>query len=564
MKSFYLRELLLLSHSERSARRVVFDRDVTLITGDNETGKSSLIKSIVRAFGAEPTRVNKKWKDADVRILLKFTVSDVDWAILRYGELFALYDANGTLTGVFRSVTNELAPRLSELFEFGLRLPDRLGTFTALPPAYYWLPFYMDQDASWTNSWAAFKNLAQFSNWKKAVIQYHAGIRGNSYYEAQAARMKADADATRVMRKRESLLDIYKSLNKRYHEGLFNVDFSAYQFEIESLLNECQTLSRAEEKFKQTLVEQRNRRQALATQLEITEQVQKESRHDYQLANDQAGHLIECPTCGAGYENSFAERFSIALDEDRCNELALQLAQEIRRADEEITTTLKAAAGVQAELVDLQALLAKKEGEVELSDLIRQQGRSELRELMTDDIRALEVEEDAFALTAARWGKAMQDDGTSERRAEVNRLYADHISKFLFDLDAGQAEGPALHTVDGQFSSTGSELPRALLAYQIAFLIVMREYSSAAFGPIIIDSPNQQDQDPKHHLAILRFIRDSRPRGAQLVLGVVNPAGVQFGGRTETLDTRYRLLSQSAYGSVRDEVQPYIEAAMSA
>lgn len=562
MKSFLLQEVLLVSLTERRARKEVLDPEVNLITGDNETGKSSLIKSIFRAFGAEPARLNETWKAADVRILVKFQLNGADYAIFRYRDLFALFDAKRTLLGTFTSVTNQLGPRLSELFDFGLRLPDRKGDFVVLPPSYYFLPFYMDQDSSWVRPWSSFSNLSQFANWKTGVIQYHAGIRGNRYYEAQAALMKADAEAGRSARKREALHDTYTSLNGRYQEGMFNVDFDAYQTEIQQLLTSCERLRSLEEKFKQDLVEQRNRRQAVATQLEITQQVQQESRNDYQQSLDQAGHLIECPTCGAGYENSFADRFSIAVDEDRCSELALQLSAELRQAEADIAATLKETSQIEAQLTHLQSLLAKKEGEVELSDLIRQQGRKELRDLMVDDLEAIKAEEDSFALAAIRWQRAMKEDDSKERRAEVNRFYAEHLFGYLVELDAASAAGPGLKAVVGSLNSTGSELPRALLAYQIAFLTVMRKYSTAAFAPIVIDSPNQQDQDPVHHRSILKFIRDHRPQGAQLVLGVVNTADVSFTGKQINLTVKNRLLSGDQFSMVQEEMQPYLEAAM--
>lgn len=134
MSNFIFKEMLLASFTERKARRIQFDPKVTIIRGDNETGKSSLIKSLVRTFGAEPAKVHPKWLEADVRSVVKFEVDAIPYAILRHGNSFAVFDGNGTALGQFQSVTRDLAPFLAKLFNFGLRLPDREGAFVALPP----------------------------------------------------------------------------------------------------------------------------------------------------------------------------------------------------------------------------------------------------------------------------------------------------------------------------------------------------------------------------------------------------------------------------------------------
>ena len=46
MKNLRFQSLILLSRKEKAARRIAFDPKATLILGENDTGKSSLIKAI--------------------------------------------------------------------------------------------------------------------------------------------------------------------------------------------------------------------------------------------------------------------------------------------------------------------------------------------------------------------------------------------------------------------------------------------------------------------------------------------------------------------------------------
>jgi len=229
MKRFYFREMLLVSFLERKARRVTFHPKVTIVRGDNETGKSSLIKSILRSFGAEPAKVHPNWLNADVRSLIRFEIEGRPFSLLRHGSFFAAFDGQDRLIARFRSITNDLAPFLAQQFGFGLRLPTRDGKFVPLPPAYYFLPFYMDQDASWVQQWSGFDNLQQFPNWKRGVIEYHAGIRGNEYYETQAAKLELESQVARIQRKHEGLHEVYSGLSQRFEAAKFNIDFLAYR-----------------------------------------------------------------------------------------------------------------------------------------------------------------------------------------------------------------------------------------------------------------------------------------------------------------------------------------------
>jgi len=562
MKSFKFREILLVSFKEKKARKVTFDPEVTVIRGGNETGKSSLLKSILRTFGAEPSKVHPGWRNADVRSLVRFDVNGVAYALLRHGDHFALFDASGNLRHRFQRVTSELAPVLASLVKFGLRLPDRDGNFVVLPPAYYFLPSYMDQDGSWTDQWTGFARLSQFANWKKGLIEYHAGIRGNEYYEAQAAKLDAEAEAAKLVRRREGLQEIYTSLRERFDATYFDVDFGAYRSELEELLTHCDRLHRREEHYKHKVTQLRNQRQVLQTQLDITQHARDEALKDYEFATEH-GDVVDCPTCGASYDNSFTERFAIAMDEDNCASLIVRLTDEVNETDDKIDRELAESKRVTDEVLAIERLLARKEGEIALGDLLRQEGRRELREVMQRDISALEVQEGERRVAAKASEKRMRQLDGKARREDVNAFFYDKMKSFLEMLDVNGVAEASFKKVDATITGTGSELPRALLAYKFAFLHAAQRFGVAIPAPLVIDSPNQQDQDPGHLGRILTFIRENSPSGMQLILGLVDTADVEFNGKTIALNRKHHLLEEDEFDAVGAEVQRYVDVALS-
>jgi len=166
MRKFVLEEMLLMSMREQAAKRIKFHPDTTIIVGANDTGKSSLLKSIYWTFGAQPPDVNEDWKKARVTSLVKFTVDGTRYYILRSENVFGLFDSKQQLIGTYTSVTKQLGPKLAELFDFKITLTNKQGEEIIPPPAYFFLPFYIDQDDSWHENWSSFENLRQLSNWR--------------------------------------------------------------------------------------------------------------------------------------------------------------------------------------------------------------------------------------------------------------------------------------------------------------------------------------------------------------------------------------------------------------
>jgi hypothetical protein len=184
MKHLYISEILLLSQKEKKARKVQFDPKRTLIHGKNHTGKSSLIKSIYWALGAEPL-FNQKFKNTNFSALLKFEIDGTKYSILRDSKLFGLYNNNDELIKKFTSVTKELGPYLGKLLNFQPLFQNQQSNFIVPPPAYLFLPYYIDQDSSWSESWSSFKKLRQIKDYRNQSIYYHSGIRPNEYYSTK-------------------------------------------------------------------------------------------------------------------------------------------------------------------------------------------------------------------------------------------------------------------------------------------------------------------------------------------------------------------------------------------
>ena len=111
-----IKKLTILSIPEKSAKTVTFHPRRNLVMGDNDVGKSSIIKSIYHSLGAD-VHFDKVWEKADAISLLTFSYSNKDYMILRSRDHFGLFDKDGNLIKSFDSIIKGLSPYFAKLFK---------------------------------------------------------------------------------------------------------------------------------------------------------------------------------------------------------------------------------------------------------------------------------------------------------------------------------------------------------------------------------------------------------------------------------------------------------------
>lgn len=101
---------------------MAFDPKVTLILGENDTGKSSLIKALYSTFGADPAVIHPNWRALGVTSVVDFDVDGVAYRLIRSSNIFALFAEDGTKIWSVSGVTSNLAPKLADILGIELRM----------------------------------------------------------------------------------------------------------------------------------------------------------------------------------------------------------------------------------------------------------------------------------------------------------------------------------------------------------------------------------------------------------------------------------------------------------
>ena len=284
MRFLRFSRLQLLSTIEKAALDVEFDKSRTVVHGGNQTGKSSLLKSLYWTLGAEPATINPTWRKLDVTAVISFNVDGTSFRVLRHKNHFAVFDSKGKILKSFKKV-GDLAPWVAAQFDFKLKLVNRQGELVTPPPAYLYLPFCIDQDASWKSNWSSFRQLSQFSQWKLDVSEFHAGIRPGAYFELKGKRSSLEAARNEAELEQKVVALVLDRIKREAGSAEFNLDLDVFKQEVDRLITAASALLARENEYKAHLRELHSERAELVEQIRFAEACSSRFRSRLQICD---------------------------------------------------------------------------------------------------------------------------------------------------------------------------------------------------------------------------------------------------------------------------------------
>lgn len=564
MRSLVFKNLWILSKAEKGAFNLTFDRGVNLLTGENDVGKSTLMKSLYHCLGADTPQINNSvWKRSNPIYCVKFEVEGAEYYVVRDERYFGVFNDRKSLISRHVGVTgkNGFSSFINKILGFDIELERQAdGKLGIAGPSFYFLPFYIDQDAGWGTSWSSFVGLQQFSSYRRLMIDYHLGVRPQSYYDARKREIELQEQLAVLEAERVSMQAARDSVQKRKDRAQVDLDPAAFRAELEDVVDHYNAVYAEQQAILSRLKEVRNQRNAIDTELNLLRRSISELEADYRFTESpDTPDVVGCPTCGTEFCNSFVERFGILDDIDHCRAL---IDQWLKKRNE-ITVQLE---GIEAEYNavsarhdDVQTALARTKENVTLSELIASEGMKEMISSLNNDINEIVGRENEIT-------KKLKDNASdlkidAKRKNEIVTWYKARMKEYLNSLNVGVLSESDYGALDKQIKNNalGSDLPRALLAQYFAFLSTMNSYNSFVLAPMLIDSPFQQEQDPTNRQAILDFILSKKLPDQQLILATISVAEFErtseLASATEQrLEHKLSLLRPERYQFVFSEI----------
>ena len=527
MKSLKFKRLVLVSDTTKSANQFRFQERFNLITGKNNSiGKSSLVKNIFWAIGCEP-KFDETWKSLDCKALLEFSVKDKNIKLLRINNSI-IFSEDGGEYKKFSKITGDYSRIFSELVDFEARLPNRKDStiLEVPPPAYYFIPFYIDQLRSWTNPWDSFENLGQYTRWKQSIVKYHTGYLLPRHFELEDDICEYESEKKEANEEVKRINTAIEIVEKYVPKSNFAITTEEFEIITNEVKNELSDLAKRQESILNKLSNVQSSKYHLENQLEIAKRAVQEIEKDYQFSVEYIdGDEIECPLCGTTHDNSIVSRAAILSDKQQAEDQVILLQNEI----ESLNFTIK---DLESQLEDIRKRISEINKKYERN--IHGQEEYNLPDIV-DGFASQSVQKNVKETKTKKQALYKdRNDKQKELKKEQRRLLSKNrkqnlsdffitlLSEFIFKLNAkGINLNKIKHPTDYNklFGSGGAaEGTRAVLAYQMAVFRQIYFSENEIPAPLVLDTPNQQEQAGQNYDLIVKLIMEDTPEDSQIIL----------------------------------------------
>ncbi len=565
MKSLRFQRLVLISDSQRMANQFEFPKRLNIVTGkDNSIGKSTLVKSVFWALGCEP-KFDQEWKSKDIKAILYFSVDDKNYIVSRHNDRVSFGNAGEELKK-YSKITGQYSIDFASVVGFDLVLENRSGELECPPPAFYFLPFYIDQEKSWGEPWNAFEHLTQFSRFKATLIKYFCGYIKPEYFEIEEEIFEEkllEKEANNKVERILSAIEVIEEIPNKNNVALSDAEIESIQAEIgeelEIFVNKQISLFDSQLQIKSEAYD-------LEKQLSIALSAVNELEEDYAFAVEYlVEDELECPLCGTIHNNSLVSRAGLLVEKSSLENQVDIIKESLEEKKGELLVLDKELSIVRQEVdrINKKYILLDKEDQGSFEKtwcLIAQKNVSQniAKEKEAHGLISKQATENQKAL------KAMQRKLTTKKeKEELDELFIGNLTENIQTLSAlgvnlvGVKSPMHYKKLLGGGAAEGT---RGVLAYQLAILRQIENAGNCALPPFVIDTPNQQEQAGHRYQRVVDVIKENVPSHFQIILcGMDNEAitSLKEGAHVINLDEK-RLLDKVFYKSLRSEYESIV------
>lgn len=515
MQSLKLSRLVIISNSEKSANQFEFSKTLNLIiANDNSVGKSTLLKLIFWTFGCEP-EFDTTWKAKDCTSLVEFEISGKKYIIKRYKSQISLKEPDSTVEN-YEKITGDFSQKIAEIFDFKVLLPNQsTSQLETPPPAYYFLPFYIDQKRSWSKAWDNFENLGQYKNWKETIIKYHIALLTSEHFEIEIEKTDQKFNQNFINKeidKIETAIDVVSEYIPQQLTTVTSVE--GLNILTENIKLDLAKLQREQENLLTEISLNNSELSHLQHQKEITEKIIFELDSDYRFTIENIpDDEIECPLCGTMHDNSIVSRASILVDKTQAE---IQLKEILKYLENVLSKISKSNFKLEdnkrliEEINSKYVVLNDDADPINFDQIIESIAGKNIKENV--ERSKIEKVNEVHEITKSikKLVKEQKQLVTKETIQERNNTFISIFKAYLKELAYDSIN---LSEIDSPLDYNkvikeggAAEGTRGILAYYLSVYKMVEKYQNEILFPLVIDTPNQQEQSDLNYEKIVNLI----------------------------------------------------------
>jgi hypothetical protein len=565
MQNLKFKQLLVLSNSSNSANQFTFSETLNLITAvDNSVGKTTLVKLLFWGLGCEPD-FDVNWTSMDCKTIVEFQIEENIFAVKRYKNQISLKENNSPYID-FNKITGEYSIKMAEIMGFKALLPNRSsGMLETPPPAFYFLPFYIDQKRSWSTAWNNFESLEQYANWKSTIIKYHVGLLTPTHFDMESDKVekkeiKKDIEV-QITKINTTLEVVEKYIPKYINTTINNEKLESFTEEIKI---DLKSLQQTQENLLDELAQISGDQVYLEQQKLITEKIIFELNNDYKFTIENVEEdEIECPLCGVIHDNSIVNRASIITDKSQAQNQLEAIDKELAKLRKKMIKSNDSLNIAKSKITEINnKYIVEEEGEIiDFNHIIETIAGNTIKEnVITDKTNKLGDVDDLVS-SIKLITKNQKNLLTKEDILEINDSFNLTFGRFIKLLDA---EAVNLSEINSPLdykkvikAGGAAEGARAILAYYLSIYTLVKEFGNEVISPLVIDTPNQQEQSDSNYEKIVDILTTKISKQSQIILCAMSNEHLKSFEKTATIITlnNNKILDKTKYKEVKKYFQ---------
>lgn len=509
------KELIITDIKENVSKRVKFFPKRNLLSSDtNGKGKSTIMKSLYHSLGANASfddNIDKKAMVFDIRL----NYGDNEYRIVRFVDLYLIFKNHKLELSCKYGNISELSEYYKKEFGMYVYLKDRMGGLPIAPPAYSFIPYYLDQDYSWKKEQMPFDNLWQYEKLSRNdLYYYHLSIFTDEYNATKSKYKEQQLKCDLLDEEVKQLYATYMQLKDQIKVEAVCIDDKEIEILINYLSNQINERFNCFNNIKNEMFVLENEKVECVCQIESIDKGINELTNKMKTPRANA----KCPNCGTEFEVDIEKDIKELYNKtflqnrrayyiSRIDEINKELAIKKERLEKYTREINELEARLKSEQANYDAYMRRKVSDGLFRDMLKKIGELNVkREKELLELKRLKNTLDSFDVKTDKIKVAFKS-------CYINNLLQLNVKKFNSEKIKAF----------NKLAIGGSQYVRSTLAFFYSFIELKKEFNKDKFQcPLIIDSPREGEQDDMNSQNILKFIFDKYDGEEQLIVASVN------------------------------------------
>lgn len=552
MSSMFFKSILIADVQKHTARIVPFEQGLNVVTStENHVGKSSVIKSLYDTLGAE-VKFDARWdKDSKLSSVI-IDVDGVEYRIVRFIRRFAVFKGTELLL-LTDSVTKELAPKLSEIFNFSVYLAEKgeKKRVVQAPPAFTFMPYYIDQDKGWSELYDSFERMDQFAKPERAKsLYFHLGLYTKSRIESQARKDQLKDEIKELQEREQRLLITIKAISEELNniipadnEEELERHLATPRKEIEELVQEIGRVRNKIQEFQTTLEQHEN-------QLDIIQQFQRIKTPE--SGEKKLTHV--CPQCGYEFTDDLYELVRSNYNQSNAEYLRAQIELIVNSIKSELQQQEQRYVALMNQLKEQEKVYDESQDAYDA--YLRHRGLEEIFRKYQLELGQNRIDQSEKEGEIKNINKELQK---IPDKKDIEEDYISYVKQNIITLGAWTQDYDGKIKLLKALNAQGSLMPKIILSQYNGLFQTMADMSSSVTRfPFVVDSPRNMESSVSSSKEILTMIVKitSLP---QVIVATVDydEFGVEDGGKVHKIyfTDQFSILNEDTYREKAEEIE---------